>query len=71
MEFSKAVFHGTSNKMGYVIETLVDSGEKKVTHSSDVQGPIFYDQTEFIMKFKPDLAIVDGPSSYMLRNGFA
>ena len=29
VEFSKAVFHGTSNKMGYVIERLVDSSEKK------------------------------------------
>jgi predicted metallo-beta-lactamase superfamily hydrolase len=71
VEFSKAVFHGASNKMGYVIETLVNSGTKKVIHSSDVQGPIFHDQTEFIIKSKPDLAIVDGPSSYMIGSGYS
>jgi len=69
--FSKAVFHGPSNMLGYVIETLVDSGNKKVVHTSDVQGPVSDDQTEFILRSQPDLAIVDGPMVYMLGNRYS
>ena len=70
IEFSGAVFHGTSDAMGYVIETLVDSGDSKIVHTSDVQGPVHGDQTEFILRCKPDLAIVDGPMTYMLGHGY-
>jgi predicted metallo-beta-lactamase superfamily hydrolase len=66
LEFSKAVFHGSSSLLGYVIEVMVESEGKKVIHTSDVQGPIYEDQTEFPLRINPDLVIADGPMTYML-----
>ncbi|MBM5804500.1 MAG: MBL fold metallo-hydrolase [Candidatus Verstraetearchaeota archaeon] len=66
LEFSKAVFHGSSSLLGYVIEVMVESDGKRVIHTSDVQGPIYEDQTEFPLRTKPDLVIADGPMTYML-----
>jgi len=66
LEFSKAVFHGSSSLLGYVIEVMVESNGKRVVHTSDVQGPIYEDQTEFPLRTKPDVVIADGPMTYML-----
>jgi hypothetical protein len=66
LEFSKAVFHGTNNRLGYVIEVLVDDGDYKFIHSSDVEGPSVSDQAEFILKNKPNLVFSDGPLSYII-----
>jgi len=66
LEFSKAVFHGTNNRLGYVIEVLVDDGDYKFIHSSDVEGPSVSDQAEFILTNKPNLVFSDGPLSYII-----
>jgi hypothetical protein len=66
LEFSKAVFHGTNSKLGYVIEVFVDDGEFKFLHTSDVEGPNNYQQTEFILEKKPNLVFSDGPLSYIM-----
>lgn len=66
IEFSKAVFHGSSNLLGYVVEVMVEGDGEKIIHTSDVQGPIFEDQTEFLLKNSPRLVIADGPMIYML-----
>ncbi|MBN2421741.1 hypothetical protein JXB41_00820 [Candidatus Woesearchaeota archaeon] len=65
IEFSPAVEHGTNSKLGYVTEVLIDDGYKLI-HSSDVEGPALDNQTDFILKNKPNLLILDGPLSYML-----
>jgi len=66
IKFSKAVFHGASNKLGYVTEVLIDDGKTRFIHTSDVQGPVTEDQTRFILDNKPDILYLDGPLSYML-----
>ncbi|MDH5806794.1 MAG: MBL fold metallo-hydrolase [Candidatus Verstraetearchaeota archaeon] len=66
IEFSKAVYHGSSNLLGYVVEVMIDENGDKLIHTSDVQGPIFDDQMEFLIKNKPRILIVDGPMIYML-----
>ncbi|MEM3736487.1 MAG: hypothetical protein QXJ75_00125 [Candidatus Bathyarchaeia archaeon] len=65
IRFSQPVFHGTSSRLGYVVEVLVDEGGVKFIHSSDVEGPSQKDQVRFILQNKPDLLILDGPMSYM------
>jgi len=64
--FSKAVYHGTSPKLGYVTEVLVDDGEFRFIHTSDVQGPSLREQVDFILQKKPNLVLIDGPMTYML-----
>ncbi len=66
IEFSKAVFHGTNNKLGYVVEVLVDDGKERFIHTSDVEGPAINDQAEFILKNKPHTIFIDGPMTHMM-----
>ncbi|MEN3037053.1 MAG: MBL fold metallo-hydrolase [Candidatus Methanosuratincola petrocarbonis] len=66
VSFSGAVFHGSNSALGYVVQTMVESEGMKVIHTSDVEGPIHEDQASFVLKEKPDLAIIDGPMTYML-----
>ncbi len=65
--FSPPFFHGPENvRLGYVIMTTVDDGEKKILHASDVQGPVTKNATDYILKQKPDLLIMDGPPTIFL-----
>jgi len=65
--FSPPFFHGPENvRLGYVIMTTVDDGQKRVLHASDVQGPVTKTAKEYIIKQKPDLLIMDGPPSIFL-----
>ncbi len=67
LEFSKPFFHGPKNvRLGYVIMTTVKDSEKTVLHSSDVQGPITKDATDYIIKQNPDILIMDGPPTIFL-----
>ncbi|MGC8935966.1 MAG: hypothetical protein ACP5KV_01175 [Candidatus Methanomethylicaceae archaeon] len=66
ISFSKAVFHGSSNLLGYVVEVMVEEDGERVIHTSDVQGPISEDQMEFLSNNRPRMVIADGPMIYML-----
>lgn len=66
IRFSKPVYHGVNSKLGYVVETLIDDGESRFVHTSDVEGPSMNDQVEFILNHKPRTVFIDGPMSYML-----
>ncbi len=65
--FSPPFFHGPENvRLGYVIMTKVDDGQKKILHASDVQGPVTKTAKNYIINQKPDLIIMDGPPSIFL-----
>ena len=65
--FSPPFFHGPENvRLGYVLMTTIDDGEKKILHSSDVQGPVTKNAKEYILDQKPDLLIMDGPPTIFL-----
>jgi predicted metallo-beta-lactamase superfamily hydrolase len=66
IKFSKPVFHGTNQKLGWVVEVLIEDEKEKLIFTSDVEGPVIEDQTNFILENKPDVLIVDGPMTYML-----
>lgn len=65
IKFSLPVFHGSGSQLGYVLEVLVDDGYK-LLYTSDVEGPVFPEQLNFILECKPDTVILDGPMTYML-----
>jgi len=71
VEFSDAVFHGPNSAMGYVIQTMVRRGNERVVHTSDVQGPARQDQAEFVLRHRPQTAIIDGPMTYMLGYAYS
>ncbi len=66
IRFSDAVFHGTGNRLGYVVETCIREGNESFVFTSDVEGPNTKEQTDFILKENPDVVYLDGPLSYML-----
>ena len=65
--FSPPFFHGPANiPLGYVIMTTVDDGSFRLLHSSDVQGPVTKEATDYIIRQQPDLLIMDGPPTLFL-----
>ncbi len=66
IRFSNAVFHGTGNRLGYVVETCIREGDESFVFTSDVEGPNTKEQTDFIIKENPNVVYLDGPLSYML-----
>ncbi len=66
LTFSPPVFHGTDDRLGYVLEVCVEHGGERMVFASDVQGPPRGDQFEFMLRSRPDLLLTDGPMTYML-----
>jgi predicted metallo-beta-lactamase superfamily hydrolase len=70
--FSPPFFHGPEKvRLGYVIMTTIDDGEKRILHTSDVQGPVTKNAKDYIIDQKPDLLIIDGPPTNMLGFRFS
>ena len=70
LTFSKPVFHGASSRLGYVTEVFVKNHKGTFLFTSDVQGPIHDDQTEFILRNNPQIVYIDGPMVYLLGNAY-
>lgn len=66
IKFSPPVFHGTSPRLGYVLEVSISFDGEKMVYTSDVEGPSVEEQAAFILQEDPDLLILDGPMTYML-----
>ncbi len=66
LKFSKPVFHGTNDRLGYVVEVFVDDGKNSFLHTSDVEGPSLKEQLEFMLESNAETVFVDGPMTYML-----
>lgn len=66
IKFSQPVPHGTSDRLGYVIEVSIFDSELKLLYTSDVEGPPLPEQVDFILQEKPNILILDGPMTYML-----
>lgn len=71
VKFSQPVPHGADERLGYVIEVLIDDGDRKLLFTSDIEGAVFSSQVEFIVKHNPDIIIMDGPMTYMLGTKFS
>jgi predicted metallo-beta-lactamase superfamily hydrolase len=70
IRFSPPVFHGTSPKLGYVVQVCVQE-ESKFLHTSDVQGPLSEEQTSFVLQEDPQVIFCDGPVTYMLGRRYS
>jgi len=66
IEFSNAVPHGPTTRLGYVIETSINDGKNSFLHTGDVEGPALEEQVEFILRHKPEIVFLDGPLSYII-----
>lgn len=64
IRFSRPVHHGMTATRGYVTEVSVRADETFL-FTSDVQGPLLEEQVDFILREKPDIVFVDGPTTYI------
>jgi len=71
VRFSQPVFHGTSEKLGYVTEVSVSHGNRTLVFTSDVEGPSLEEQAAFVLEEEPNIVICDGPVTYMLGYRYA
>lgn len=63
LRFSPAVPHGRAgSRFGWVIMIAIEGPDETVVYTSDVQGPIEPETTDWILAQEPDLVLVDGPS---------
>lgn len=66
LRISEPVPHGEdSTELGWVLMTTIESGEEKVLHASDVQGPMSTQATRAILKENPELLVLGGPPLYL------
>lgn len=66
IKFSKPIPHGKDDKLGYVIMTLIDDNKTKFLHTSDIQGILYEDVMDFILKEKPNIIYLGGPPTYLM-----
>jgi hypothetical protein len=70
IRFSRAVPHGPSTKVGWVVEASIQQGDECFLHSSDIQGACLPEHMEFIRAEDPSTLYLDGPLTYMLGREF-
>jgi len=71
IKFSEPVPHGVNDRLGYVVEVSISDKEYSLVYTSDVEGPVLENQLRFILSEKPEIAIIDGPLTYMLGYRFS
>ena len=70
IRFSNPVKHGNDERLGYILEVLIEAGGERILYTSDVEGIVDDDQLDFILRSKPHVVICDGPMTYMLGTRF-
>ncbi len=65
LRFSQPLYHGLSNRLGFVLMVMVEE-DSKFIFSSDIQGPLNPEPVDFILKNQPEIIFLDGPATYLL-----
>jgi hypothetical protein len=67
IRMTKPLFHGIEfSRVGWVISTIIEYGNEKFLHSSDLNGPIIEDYASWMIEENPDIMVLDGPATYMI-----
>lgn len=65
IEFPIVAPHGPENtKLGYVLITVIEHGNIKIVHASDIQA-LSNNTVKSIISLKPDILIISGPPLYL------
>ncbi len=66
IKISAPVPHGEERtELGWVVMATLESEDKRILYTSDVQGPMSKVTTRLILKEKPNFAILGGPPTYL------
>ncbi|OYT51565.1 MAG: MBL fold metallo-hydrolase [Desulfurococcales archaeon ex4484_204] len=67
LSLSTPRFHGVEfSRVGWVVSVGIRCCGFKVLYTSDLNGPIIEDYATSVLRFEPDLLILDGPPTYLL-----
>lgn len=67
LRFTSPLYHGIElSKTGWVFSTVIERGDRKFIHTSDLQGPTVEDYADWIVEENPDVLYLDGPATYLL-----
>ncbi|RLG70239.1 MAG: hypothetical protein DRO11_06555 [Methanobacteriota archaeon] len=65
--FSPPLPHGPEDtKLGKILITTVQTPEHTFSHAPDVQGPMLWETTNYILSQKPSTLVLGGPPTYLL-----
>lgn len=64
--FSPPVPHGTDPRLGYVVQVHISDKDQSFLFTSDIEGAPREEHLEWILRFKSDIIVLDGPLTYML-----
>jgi len=65
--FTQPMFHGIEyDRLGWVIGLVVETRNRKLLYTGDIQGPFVEDYADWIIRENPNIAIIDGPPTYQL-----
>ncbi|MEM4251266.1 MAG: hypothetical protein QW828_05495, partial [Candidatus Bathyarchaeia archaeon] len=66
LKFSQPVFHGEcGSSLGWVVMLTVTYGEERITHASDVQGPMDEAVVRMVLSDEPRILVLSGPPLYL------
>ncbi|MGE5172311.1 MAG: MBL fold metallo-hydrolase [Betaproteobacteria bacterium] len=71
IRFSRAVPHGPTAKVGWVVQASVKTLEHSFLYTSDIQGAVRPEHRSFIHAEDPDSLYLDGPLTYMMGREFS
>ena len=71
IRFSSALPHGSTTKVGWVVEVSIRQGNECFLHSSDIQGACLPEHVEFMRAENPDTLYLDGPLTYLTSAEFS
>jgi len=69
--FSEPVPHGDNARLGYIIEVCIDDGYERILFTSDIEGAPLEKHLAFFHVCRPNIAIVDGPPTYLLGSRYS
>lgn len=71
LTISPPVPHGVKDSdLGYVLMVAIDDSDETLVYTSDVQGPVVGESSEWILEKEPDLLVLDGPPTYLSTETF-
>jgi hypothetical protein len=63
---TKPLFHGIEfSRVGWIFATIIQRGQTKLVHSSDLSGVYIEDYAQLLIDENPETLILDGPPTYM------
>ena len=70
LSFSEPVPHGYTDRLGYVLQVLVEE-DFRFLFTSDVQGFPLDAHKDFVIDARPDVIFADGPATYLFPKRFS